>query len=1002
MTGEMLLAERFVLREVLGMRPGVRMLRCHDQQRDAAVLLAEIETTGADAQRTITTLVRQVRAITHDRLVALVDYVIQDDRVLLVADDPGGQTLASQLRSGPIAEEAALTQVIALLHTIETLQTQKPPLLLGELMPDSILVLPTGDWRLLPFGLASPLTRDGTLYRAPELDDAEPTPASDLYGLSAVLHEALTGSPPRTVDGKLTSPRAIRPEISPLAEQALLRGLQTKTANRYQVAREMRLTLETVRMMAGRSLGLGPDVTTSSATIAATPTPIAAPTSQPVTFEVPTVSTAPQVVPPTMPTAAPVPAAPIGRSPVLTGCLIGAAILLALAAFAICALLALFAFGPLRSVVPAAGTAAGVPTRVPTTAPDTTPQPAPTTIGGARPTPITALSANAITLASAATITQTGAITASVFGPVAFTADGATLAVGVGNRISLVDPTTLSERAELPGHTGAITSLAFASDGAVLASGASDEATIYLWDSRTGAQLRALTGHDGGWTRSLAFSPDGSLLVSGGTDETVRVWDVASGTLRQTLRGHTGFVGGVVFSPDGTRVASASRDGTVRLWDVASGTAVADFTFETPTSDDGVTRYWTTGLAFAPNGETIAVGATNNSVYLIDAATGAVSRELLGHNNWVVIRGVIYTTDGRLLTAALDGTIRIWDAATGTEIAVLEQHRQSILGITVSADGTRMASTSDQEGRMLLWDLTQRAPINSLRVGLGMPTGLTFSPDNVVLATTGYNGASRLQVLGTDQNRLLVGSTSSVQSVAFLPEGRLVTLTDQGTIALIDVPNDSQQELAGLAGVPLAVMSATGGSFVAAGDDAGNVVLWDATTGASRATFDTDLTLISRLAISSDGRLLAVSGAAGDAAVEVWDTSSGQRVNAITVTGEAITGLVFQPGQPRLAISSKAGVLRVVGAADGSVLQTLTAASDQGWFAGADFSPDGTLIATATPAGALQLWDAATGAELARVEAPSGLTAVAFAPDGASIAVGGRNGLVYQYGLPGS
>ncbi|KAL2816139.1 WD40-repeat-containing domain protein [Aspergillus granulosus] len=96
------------------------------------------------------------------------------------------------------------------------------------------------------------------------------------------------------------------------------------------------------------------------------------------------------------------------------------------------------------------------------------------------------------------------------------------------------------------------------------------------------AELQTLEGHSGLVT-SVAFSPNGQLLASGSLDRTVRLWDTATGGLKQTLEdtttgglqqtleGHSLWVTSVAFSPNGQLLASGSVDGTVRLWDTATG-----------------------------------------------------------------------------------------------------------------------------------------------------------------------------------------------------------------------------------------------------------------------------------------------------------------------------------------------------------------------------------------------------------------------------------------------
>jgi WD40 repeat protein len=68
----------------------------------------------------------------------------------------------------------------------------------------------------------------------------------------------------------------------------------------------------------------------------------------------------------------------------------------------------------------------------------------------------------------------------------------------------------------------------------------------------------------------MAISPDGTTLVSGDFEHSVRLWDVAKGTLLQIFNGHAEGVRSVAFSPDGKTVASGSGDKTMKLWSLGS------------------------------------------------------------------------------------------------------------------------------------------------------------------------------------------------------------------------------------------------------------------------------------------------------------------------------------------------------------------------------------------------------------------------------------------------
>jgi WD40 repeat protein len=149
------------------------------------------------------------------------------------------------------------------------------------------------------------------------------------------------------------------------------------------------------------------------------------------------------------------------------------------------------------------------------------------------------------------------------------------------------------------GHYSSVNSVAFSPNGKQVVSGSDDE-TVRLWDVVTGAVLQTIgkgifinEGHYDTVT-SVAFSTNGKQVISGSSDRTVRVWDAVTGAALQTLKGHSSTVRSIAFSPDGNQVVSGSGDGTVRVWDATTGAVLQTL--------EGHSR-WVSSVVFSQDGK---------------------------------------------------------------------------------------------------------------------------------------------------------------------------------------------------------------------------------------------------------------------------------------------------------------------------------------------------------------------------------------------------------------
>lgn len=270
---------------------------------------------------------------------------------------------------------------------------------------------------------------------------------------------------------------------------------------------------------------------------------------------------------------------------------------------------------------------------------------------------------------------------------------------------------------------------------------------IHLYHAATGKYAQALVDPEVkagkpaahlSLVEALAISPDGKLAASGGYQE-VKLWDLPTGKLKQTIGGFAERVVALAFSPNGKLLAcgggAPTQEGELKLIDVATGKVVREI-------KDNVHSDTVFGVGFSPDEKMLVSCGADKFVKVFDVTSGKFLKAFEGHTHHVM--GAGFSGDGKLIASTgADNVIKLWDVAKGEQIRTVNNAHTKQATALVFVGKTNNFATCAGDQQVRLWNANGGNTRN-----FTAPNDFLFcvavSADNALVAAGGQEGVVRL------------------------------------------------------------------------------------------------------------------------------------------------------------------------------------------------------------------------------------------------------------------